>query len=56
MGLEELTEIAVLEVLHDHAEGLLAAAGAQHPGDVAVLEGRQDPHVPLEIQPAGQSR
>ena len=51
MCLEELIEIAVVQVLHDDAERLLVAAHAQNPGDVHVLQSRQDPNIAMEIQP-----
>lgn len=49
--LEELIEVAVVQVLHDDAERLLVAAHAQHPSDVHVLQSRQDPNIAVEIQP-----
>lgn len=49
--LEELVEVAVIQVLHDDAERLLVAAHAQHPRDVRVLQSRQDPNITMEIQP-----
>lgn len=49
--LEKLTEIPVLQVLHHDAVRFLAVASAQNPRDVAILQGGQDPHVPLEVQP-----
>ena len=51
MCLEELIEVAVVQVLHDDAERLLVAAHAQHPSDVHVLQSRQDPNITVEIQP-----
>lgn len=48
---EELAQVTVLEVLHDDAERLLLAAHAQHPRDVVILQGGQDTHVSLEVQP-----
>lgn len=51
MRLEELTEVAVLQVLHHHAVRLLAVASSQDSGYIAILEGGQDPDVSLEIQP-----
>ena len=51
MRLEELAEVSVLQVLHYYAIGLLAAASTQDSGDIAILQGSQDPDVSLEIQP-----
>lgn len=51
MRLQELTEVAVFQVLHHHAVRLLAVASSQHSCYVTILEGGQDPHVSLEIQP-----
>lgn len=49
--LEELIEVAVVQVLHDNTERLLVAAHAQHPRDIHVLQSSQDPHIAVEIQP-----
>jgi hypothetical protein len=49
--LEELIEVAVVQVLHDDAERLLVAAHTQNPSDVHVLQSRQDPNITVEIQP-----
>lgn len=51
MRLEKLTEIPVFQIFHYHAIWLLAVTGAEDPGDIAILQSSQNPHVSLEVQP-----
>lgn len=44
---EELIEVAVLVILHDHAQGRFDRAHAQYSGDILVFETGQNPHVVL---------
>lgn len=44
---EELIEVAVIAILHDHAQGRFDRAHAQHSGDILVFETGQNSHVVL---------
>jgi hypothetical protein len=56
MRLEKLAEIPVFQVFHHHAVRFFAIAGAEDPGDIAILQSSQDPHVSLEVQSVHQKR
>lgn len=49
--LQELVEVTVVQVLHDDAQRLFVAAHAKYPRDVRILQGSQDPHITMEVQP-----
>jgi len=48
---QELVEVAVFHVLHDHAERLLPHTHSQHAHDVRVLQLGHDLDLFLEISP-----
>jgi len=50
--IEELMQVAVLHVLHDHAERLPLGTHAQHAHDVHVAQLRHDLYLFQEILPA----
>ena len=51
MGFEELSEITVVQILHDDADRVVTAADAEDSSDVDVFEGPQNPDVSIEISP-----
>lgn len=54
---EELVQVAVLEVFHGDEVGLaVAAAHAEHAGDVGVLEDGEEAHLPDELGPVGRRK
>lgn len=53
MRLEELAEIPMFQIFHHHAVRFLAVTGAQDPCNIAIFQSSQNPHVSLEVQPAG---
>lgn len=46
---QKLAQVAVLQVLHYHAEGLVLATDAQHPRYVVVVQGGQYSDVSVEV-------
>ena len=52
VALEELVQVAVVEVLEHHAERLLRRANAQHSRQVRIVQRCQQPNFSVESCPA----
>jgi len=55
VALEELVQVAKVQVLEHHAERLRGRADTQHSRQVSVVERRQQPHLGVESRPAAST-